>query len=48
MVHLLRKLSTLEYKNIGVLGRIIPMDMIILYSKRVKIAVEFRLLMSRF
>lgn len=44
MVHLLRKLSTLEYKNIGVLGRIIPMDM--LYSKRVKIAVEFRLLMS--
>lgn len=48
LVHLLRKLSTLEYKNIGVLGRIIPMDMIILYSKRVKIAVEFRLLMSRF
>lgn len=34
LVHLLRKLSTLEYKNIGVLDRIFPMDMFILYSKR--------------
>lgn len=34
LVHLLRKLSTLEYKNIGVLDRIIPMDIFILYSKR--------------
>ena len=34
LVYLLMKLSTLEYKNIGVLGRIIPMDMFILYSKR--------------
>lgn len=49
LVHLLRKLSQLEYKNIGVLDRIFPYGYVyLIQQKRVKIAVEFRLLMSRF